>query len=53
MYDVFLYAVANCTEQHLDAVYDVTVGYPINIPQKESDVARGNFPKEVHFHIKR
>ena len=38
---------------HLDAVYDVTVGYPINIPQTEADVAKGDFPKEIHFHIKR
>ncbi|KAF6202590.1 hypothetical protein GE061_002988 [Apolygus lucorum] len=37
----------------LDAVYDLTVGYPDNMPETESDVARGHFPERVHFNIKR
>ncbi|XP_074649145.1 lysocardiolipin acyltransferase 1-like [Tubulanus polymorphus] len=37
----------------LDAVYDVTVGYPCNIPHGEPDIVVGNFAKEVHFHIRR
>ena len=37
----------------LESVYDITIGYPYNFPQKESGLLLGNFPKEVHFHIKR
>ena len=40
-------------DNHLDAIYDVTVAYPYNYPQKELDLILGNCPKEVHFHIKR
>ncbi|XP_049793655.1 lysocardiolipin acyltransferase 1-like [Schistocerca nitens] len=38
---------------HLDAVYDMTVGYPCSVPQQETDLLKGNFPHEVHFHVKR
>lgn len=37
----------------LDAVYDLTIAYPDNIPQSEVDLVKGKLPKEVHFHIKR
>ncbi|XP_068082622.1 lysocardiolipin acyltransferase 1-like [Anabrus simplex] len=37
----------------LDAVYDITVGYPYHVPQQETDLLRGRFPQEVHFKIKR
>ncbi|XP_013772761.1 lysocardiolipin acyltransferase 1-like [Limulus polyphemus] len=37
----------------LDAVYDVTIGYPDRIPQSEVDCLRGNMPKFVHFLVKR
>ena len=43
----------NVVESHLDAIYDVTVGYPKNIVENEADVIKGIFPKEVHFNIKR
>jgi lysocardiolipin and lysophospholipid acyltransferase len=36
-----------------DPILDITVGYPINIPQNELDISKGDFPKEVHFHVKR
>ena len=38
---------------HLDAIYDLTVAYPYNCPQTEPEFFGGNFPKEVHFHVKR
>lgn len=38
---------------YLDAVYDLTIAYPDYIPQSETDLIRGKFPDEVHFHIKR
>ena len=37
----------------LDAIYDVTIAYPDNLPEKEEDITRGKFPKEVHFYIRR
>ena len=37
----------------LHAVYDVTLGYPDIVPETEQDLMDGNFPNEVHFHIKR
>jgi hypothetical protein len=36
-----------------DSILDITVGYPINIPQNELNIIKGDFPKEVHFHVKR
>ncbi|XP_012273608.1 lysocardiolipin acyltransferase 1 [Orussus abietinus] len=38
---------------YLDAVYDLTIAYPDNVPQSEADLVKGNLPNEVHFHIKR
>ncbi|XP_064622153.1 lysocardiolipin acyltransferase 1-like isoform X2 [Lineus longissimus] len=37
----------------LDAIYDITIGYPVNIPQNELSLFKGDFPQEVHYHIKR
>ncbi|KAG8231958.1 hypothetical protein J437_LFUL008878, partial [Ladona fulva] len=37
----------------LDAVYDITVAYPKSLPQSEADMARGIFPEEVYFRVKR
>ncbi|XP_052057487.1 lysocardiolipin acyltransferase 1-like [Mytilus californianus] len=50
----FKYFVEQMRDVNLfDSIIDVTVGYPVNIPQNESDILKGNFPKEVHFYIKR
>lgn len=38
---------------NLDAIHDITVAYPHNIPQTEKHILRGNFPKEIHFHVRR
>ena len=40
-------------DKHIDVVYDVTVAYPYNFPQREPELIMGNVPKEVHFHIER
>ncbi|XP_037662492.1 lysocardiolipin acyltransferase 1 isoform X2 [Choloepus didactylus] len=39
--------------KNLDAVHDITVAYPHNIPQTEKHLLSGNFPKEIHFHVHR
>ncbi|XP_004451123.1 lysocardiolipin acyltransferase 1 isoform X1 [Dasypus novemcinctus] len=39
--------------KNLDAVHDITVAYPHNIPQTEKHLLTGNFPKEIHFHVHR
>jgi len=36
----------------IDAVYDITVGYPKGIPGRLS-LIKGEFPEEIHFHCKR
>lgn len=50
----FTYCIEQLRSCHgIDAIYDVTVGYPGNICQSEFDLVMGNLPREVHFHIKR
>lgn len=39
--------------KHLDAVYDVSVGYPKTLVQSEVDLFTGHVPEEIHFHFKR
>ncbi|XP_064411482.1 lysocardiolipin acyltransferase 1 isoform X1 [Latimeria chalumnae] len=36
---------------NLDAIHDITVAYPRNIPQTERHLLMGSFPKEIHFHV--
>ncbi|XP_014915816.1 lysocardiolipin acyltransferase 1 isoform X3 [Poecilia latipinna] len=38
---------------NLDAVHDITVAYPKNIPQTERHLVLGEFPREIHFHVRR
>ncbi|XP_018618355.2 lysocardiolipin acyltransferase 1 [Scleropages formosus] len=38
---------------NLDAVHDITVAYPQNIPQTERHLVLGLFPSEIHFHVQR
>ncbi|XP_020839407.1 lysocardiolipin acyltransferase 1 isoform X1 [Phascolarctos cinereus] len=47
--------VVECLKEgnNLDAIHDITVAYPHNIPQTEKHLLNGNFPKEIHFHISR
>jgi len=37
----------------VDAVYDITIGYPDRVPHTEFSIINGNYPKEIHFHVKR
>ena len=39
--------------KNLDAVHDITVAYPHNIPQTERHVLLKDFSKEIHFHVHR
>ncbi|EMP24530.1 Lysocardiolipin acyltransferase 1 [Chelonia mydas] len=45
--------LVRCTCNNLDAIHDITVAYPQNIPQTEKHLLNGNFPKEIHFHVHR
>ncbi|WAR19254.1 LCLT1-like protein [Mya arenaria] len=36
----------------LDHLLDITIAYPRGIPQSELDIFKGNFPEEIHFHVK-
>ena len=38
---------------NLDAIHDITVAYPKNIPQTERHLIMGHFPREIHFHVRR
>uniref|UniRef100_A0A8C5MYN6 Lysocardiolipin acyltransferase 1 n=1 Tax=Leptobrachium leishanense TaxID=445787 RepID=A0A8C5MYN6_9ANUR len=48
----FTFIVDRLREGHnLDAIHDITVAYPQNIPQTEKHILNGSFPKEIHFHV--
>jgi lysocardiolipin and lysophospholipid acyltransferase len=49
----FLAAVGELRGRGLDAVYDITMGYPDVVPQGEIGAARGNYPHEIHIDVKR
>lgn len=48
----FNYIMSLLREGGLDAVYDISIGYPDILPKTEVDAWNGIYPKEVHFHIK-
>ena len=48
----FVYVMNALRSGGLDAVYDVTIGYPDALPKTEVEIAKGIMPREVHFHIK-
>eukprot|EP01135_Chromosphaera_perkinsii_P002300 Nk52_evm86s221 gene=Nk52_evmTU86s221 len=37
----------------IDFIYDVSLGYPKNIPLKPTSIAKGDIPKEVHINVKK
>ncbi|TRY78941.1 hypothetical protein TCAL_05003 [Tigriopus californicus] len=39
--------------QSLNAIYDLTMAYPDEVPEDERSMAQGVMPREVHCHIKR
>lgn len=48
----FNYIMNALRDGGLDAVYDITIGYPDVLPKTEIDAWHGIYPKEVHFHIR-
>jgi hypothetical protein len=48
----FVYVMNALRSGGLDAVYDVTIGYPDVLSKTEAEIAKGIMPREVHFHIK-
>lgn len=48
----FNYIMNILREGGLDAVYDISVGYPDVLPKTEIDAWNGIYPKEVNFHIR-
>ncbi|CAF0794310.1 unnamed protein product [Rotaria sordida] len=41
------------SDEILDTIDDVTIGYEGIIPEAEIDLLKGHIPKAVHFHVKR
>ncbi|CAF4967025.1 unnamed protein product, partial [Rotaria sp. Silwood1] len=41
------------SDEILDTIDDVTIGYEGLIPEAEIDLLKGQIPKAVHFHVKR
>ncbi|CAF2365949.1 unnamed protein product [Rotaria sp. Silwood2] len=41
------------SDEILDTIDDVTIGYEGLIPEAEIDLLKGHIPKSVHFHVKR
>lgn len=46
------YVINAMRDGGLDAIYDVTVGYPDLISKTELEFARGYMPREVHYHVR-
>ncbi|XP_001603121.2 lysocardiolipin acyltransferase 1 [Nasonia vitripennis] len=50
----FSYLVRHLQQaDYLDALYDLSIGYPDLVPQSELDLLNGKVPDEVHFHVRR
>jgi len=39
--------------EKIDAVYDLTLGFPDKVPQSEATILKGDWPAEVHIHCRR
>lgn len=48
----FAYIMNALRSGGLDAVYDVTIGYPDIIAKTEVEFGKGIIPREVHFHMR-
>lgn len=50
----FVYTLKGLREYKIDAVYDMTVGYPDNFIKTEGDLlSKCNLPREIHYHVTR
>ena len=48
----FIYMLKGLRDYKIDAVYDLTVGYPDNfVPTEVELMKNANFPREIHYHI--
>ena len=49
----FLYVMEALRSRRLDAVYDVTIGYPDALAKVEPDFAKGVYmPREIHYYVR-
>ena len=48
----FLHAIKILREKNLDAIYDMTVGYPDVLAKTELDMLNSRIPREIHYHSK-
>lgn len=50
----FLYTVQTLRKYKINAIYDITVGYPDIFAKTEADVVlEGRLPREIHYHVTR
>ena len=50
----FIYTLKGLRHCKIDAVYDMTVGYPDNFMKTEADfLTNCNLPREIHYHVVR
>ena len=47
----FLRIVKSLRDEGLEAVYDITMGYPDMLSKTEPDFVKGRMPREIHFYI--
>lgn len=48
----FTYIVNKMREEGLDAIYDITIGFPDTLPKTEVDFVNGTMPQHIDFHVK-
>ena len=48
----FLYTVNAMRDNGLDAIYDITMGYPDAISKTEVELFKGYIPREIHYYIR-
>ena len=50
----FVYTLKQLRHYKIDAVYDITVGYPDILAKTEVDMLKNNkIPREIHYHVKK
>ena len=47
----FKLVVEMMRKRGIDAVYDITLGFPKDISKEETDFVKGHVPEEVHYHV--
>ena len=50
----FVYMLQGLRQYKIDAIYDMTVGYPDQLAKTEADlISNCNMPREIHYHVSR